>query len=575
MYAKGEIQKRKEAISIGDVRDFVLHIVADAPPVGWLRVENSRSVQKVVVLLIPGITSALLGLPPLPTSATSNPNLPISVPLPQDATPSTTADVDPEDRSEEAAARLGGVPFIPATFSHACPTKAPGEPTRMHSVLSAFFHGPVSSEEKKKRVMNRIAAEREMSKDPTQYLLTVDQMIENDYPMPSYVADVFEKPQGWVETPQQPDSDSSPSPKIYAMDCEMCLTEDGRELTRICFIDYHSKKVLYDQLVKPDKPIVDYLTRFSGITAEALTPVTTKLEDVQKRLLQLLSVSPTPILLGHSLESDLRSLKLCHPRCIDTAIIFHHPRGRPLKPGLAWLTKKWCGREIQTRGEGGHDPEEDARACLDLLRKKVDHGPSFGEFKTDLESIFERMARSSGHAGTSSVRSAVVDHGNPSTWHGSKATTTVPCTTDEEVFKGLIDAIPSHQFVFGRFTELADALGWVTPKASIDPSQPTNLPTKSQPQLSAVLPALNQHLTDLHKSLPPRTALVIFSGHSDPRRMSALNAKRSAFETTFRTSRAMDALTGSWTAQDGRDLEEEVERAKRGLVFVGVKNAGT
>lgn len=88
----------------------------------------------------------------------------------------------------------------------------------------------------------------------------------------------------------------------------------------------------------------------------------------------LLSVSPTPVLLGHSLESDLKALKICHPRCIDTAVIYHHPRGRPLKPGLAWLTKKWCGREIQNRGEGGHDPEEDARACLDLLRKKVDNG---------------------------------------------------------------------------------------------------------------------------------------------------------------------------------------------------------
>lgn len=95
---------------------------------------------------------------------------------------------------------------------------------------------------------------------------------------------------------------------------------------------------------------------------------------MQAHILSVLSATPTPVLLGHSLESDLNALKICHPRCIDTAVIFHHPRGRPLKPGLAWLTKKWCGREIQNRGEGGHDPEEDARACLDLLRKKVENG---------------------------------------------------------------------------------------------------------------------------------------------------------------------------------------------------------
>ena len=98
---------------------------------------------------------------------------------------------------------------------------------------------------------------------------------------------------------------------------------------------------------------------------------------MQAHVLAVLSAAPTPVLLGHSLESDLGALRLCHPRCIDTALAFHHPRGRPLKPGLAWLTKKWCGREIQNRGEGGHDPEEDARACVDLLRKKVENGARF------------------------------------------------------------------------------------------------------------------------------------------------------------------------------------------------------
>lgn len=160
----------------------------------------------------------------------------------------------------------------------------------------------------------------------------------------------------------------------------------------MCVIDYETESVVYDQLVKPQKPIIDYLTRYvvvmcqignmmltcylrwSGITAEALAPVTTTFDEVQSHVLSLLSVSPTPVLLGHSLEFDLKALKICHPRIIDTALIYHHPKGRPFKPGLAWLTKKWCGREIQNKGEGGHDPEEDARACMELLRKKVENG---------------------------------------------------------------------------------------------------------------------------------------------------------------------------------------------------------
>ena len=171
-------------------------------------------------------------------------------------------------------------------------------------------------------------------------------------------------------------------------------------------------------------------------------------------------------MVGHSLESDLRALQLSHPRCIDTALIFHHPRGRPLKPGLAWLTRKWLGRTIQDRGPGGHDPEEDARACVDLLKAKIKNGLGYGEFKTDYEPILARIARSQSHspsrgAGTG-ARTAIVDHGNPGAWHGTSAAspaTTVPCTTDAEVLEGVLGALDSHEFIFARLMALADALG--------------------------------------------------------------------------------------------------------------------
>jgi RNA exonuclease 1 len=243
-------------------------------------------------------------------------------------------------------------------------------------------------------------------------------------------------------------------------------------------IEYESGIVVYDKLVKPPKPVTDYMTkyadsnisnpdsemyfgRWSGITESLLASATTTVAEVQAQLMPILAPKdgPTSILVGHSLESDLRALRICHPRCIDTAVIYHHPRGRPLKPGLAWLTKKWLNREIQTRGDSGHDPEEDARACIDLLRSKLRYGPSYGEYKTDFESIYERMGRASGRGGPGSVRSVVVDHGNPAVMHGSKASSNVPCTSDEEVLEGLLQAIPAHEFAFARFTGVADALG--------------------------------------------------------------------------------------------------------------------
>ena len=115
--------------------------------------------------------------------------------------------------------------------------------------------------------------------------------------------------------------------------------------------------------------------RWSGITEESLKDVTTSLDSARKSLLALLESSRkktgrTPILLGHSLENDLQALKLRYPRIIDTALLYHHPRGRPRKPGLAWLTKKYCGREIQNK-PGGHDPREDAQACAGEYACKV------------------------------------------------------------------------------------------------------------------------------------------------------------------------------------------------------------
>ncbi|KAF9050462.1 ribonuclease H [Panaeolus papilionaceus] len=589
MYNRTEIVRRQHAISIDDIRDLIIHIVADGPPPNWLRIDNANTIQKVVALLVPGLTPDLLSLPPIPTSATQNPNLPLSIPLlPRDPTAPTTS-------------LVGHIPFIATTFTNACPTRAPGDQTRMHSVLSSFFNGPISGEEKKRRMTMR--AQSEITKDnPSQYLLSLEQMIENSYPIPSYMAGVFEKPPGWVETPAPNPNENKWKQKIYAIDCEMCTTEDGKELTRVCLIDYSSGIVVYDQLVKPQKPILDYLTKYSGITQEQLAPVTTTLAQVQEHILRLLTppapnpfsssdkqpTEPPPataILLGHSLESDLNALKLCHPKCIDTAVIYHHPRGRPLKPALKWLTKKWINRDIQTRGEGGHDPEEDARACLDLLKKKVECGPGFGEFKMDYESIFERMSRATGRSGrmggTGSVKSAVVDHGNPATMHGLKATTCIACKSDDEVVEGVLNVVPSHQFVFGRLTGLANVLGWITPKPSPDSPLPTPQtlqstvpPPVDAPTLTPALHALNTHLKSIHASLPSRTALIIFTGHSDPRKMSLLNQRKSAFENGLKSGRTPEEMRGEgvvWSASDARELEEGVELARRGLMFLGVK----
>ena len=96
-------------------------------------------------------------------------------------------------------------------------------------------------------------------------------------------------------------------------------------------------------------------------------------------------------------------------------------------------------------------------------------------------------------------------------------------------------------------------------------SAPDPTPTEPTPaDIEAALTKLNTQLQQLHASLPPRTALVIFSGHSDPRRMAELNARKSAWEMAMKSGKNVEDLPREayWSSANGRALEEEVAKAK-------------
>ena len=151
---------------------------------------------------------------------------------------------------------------------------------------------------------------------------------------------------------------------LCAIDCEMCETASGMELTRFSLVSI-PHGVLIDTLVQPPIPIVNYWTEFSGIDESSLSGVTTTIEDIHALLRNYNVISPDTIVVGHSIDSDLRAARLIHEFVVDTSIIYHHDKGYPHKHSLKYLSQKYLGKSIQI-GDRGHNSVEDAIATIEL-----------------------------------------------------------------------------------------------------------------------------------------------------------------------------------------------------------------
>lgn len=173
--------------------------------------------------------------------------------------------------------------------------------------------------------------------------------------------------EGFVKTKPRKSSSGDENCGVYSIDCEMCYTTQGLELTKITLVAADGRTV-YDSYVKPENPIIDYNTRFSGITAKDLKKgnAAKSLKDVQNDLMNF--INSDTILIGHGLENDLKALKLIHSTVIDTSVIFPHYYGLPYKRSLRSLVNSFLKRDIQSCG---HDSFEDAKACMELMLWRV------------------------------------------------------------------------------------------------------------------------------------------------------------------------------------------------------------
>ncbi|KAK9773670.1 putative Exonuclease domain-containing protein [Seiridium cardinale] len=614
--------KLQAKVSLDQLRNLILYVFAEGTAPQWVSISNRPQFRKIVTLMVPGLEEAMF-------------KQDVDFSMYQDqARDSEKSRVmtSPDDyyprllKKEELPEILQ--PFADM-FPHLWPIKTPGNERfgNMRSPLHTMLTAP---QEKAAEEKNRKGHGVQPAKEPsgwkdqrtriTEFLTKPEDFVSNGYKLHPALIDTaerraeFKDDEGWVHTNVEDMADGdvpeseiqqgaiTAGREVLALDCEMCMTGPAEfSLTRVSLLSWDGTVVL-DELVKPDKPITDYVTQFSGITKEMIDPVTTTLKDIQAKLVGLLH--PRAILVGHSLDSDLKALQLTHPFIVDTALLFPHNRGPPLKNSLKFLSQRFLKREIQ-KGAQGHSPIEDAKACLDLVKQKCEKGQSWGNHEQQGENMFRRLNRTGtsyrANGGVEALGGAVlgkssvmVDWGDPMKGAGAAATWRIGCKSDDEVVEGVLRAVKGDpvaeeiphggaDFVFARFRELEALQGWwnrnrISPDSDIlAPPNISDLASSngSEPAVSplaACLQRLTARLKHIHESLPPCTALIIFSGSGDPREMSRLQAQQSQFKREYNTPGSKwDQLSVKWTDAEDQALKKAVGMARNGIGFIGVK----
>ena len=149
---------------------------------------------------------------------------------------------------------------------------------------------------------------------------------------------------------------------IVALDCEMLFTVDGLQLGRVTVLNSRGKKLFDECVLYPEEDIIDYCTQYSGLTDADILFATYTFEEVRDYVLSI--ISEDTIVVGHSVENDLKVLKIAHSKVVDTSVLYPNDNPRH-KTALRTLTEKHLGRTIQAAANG-HDSTEDALAALDL-----------------------------------------------------------------------------------------------------------------------------------------------------------------------------------------------------------------
>ena len=640
-----DLHRLNTNVNINHLQTLVLYCLADATAPQFVPVRHHGMVRKAVVLLVPGLERGMFDgsihleeaeeIPVKSPETQSSTNEPMedrgeSGGLVANELGSNGCKIKPPPRTPDdylptplSPDKLP-LPLKPLAdiFPYLWPVKAPGDERhgRVHSPLHAMLNSPLPKSQEDKIEDQYIKGPKparegkswENKRTPiTAFVSSAAELLENEYILhPAFFTKPSEKEvalqrrtrekqttdEGWLDTKVDKLEDGISNDEdieqgsvtdgrsVLAMDCEMCRVEGGEmALTRISLVEWDGN-ILLDELVKPDTPIIDYLTPYSGITPAKLEKVTTSLKDIQDRLLK--EITPKHILIGHSLNSDLMALKLTHPFIIDTSILYPHPRGPPMKSSLKWLAQKYLSREIQKgHGTKGHDSIEDARACLDLVKMKCERGPQWGTSEATVESIFKRLKRTPkpglpNDGNQEGKTGAIVDLGSPERNFGSMASYCIGCADDAGVVAGVKRAVLGDDdgsyipgggvdFTWARFQELAAFRGWWNENRRHNHTTPQDPSTTTSTSLTTSLTYTITNIKAIRDFLPPCTLLIVYSGTGDPREMARLQEMQRTFKREYAV-RKWDELSVKWTDEEEQALKNACKRAREGIGFMTI-----
>lgn len=174
---------------------------------------------------------------------------------------------------------------------------------------------------------------------------------------------------------EQPAVVSQEEKDMYvALDAEMVgVGVDGldSEIARVAIVDWDGR-VLMDTYVRPTRPVTDYRTFVSGITAEDLDGASViDIDECRGRVLEILDGR---VLVGHALKNDLTALGIRHPWSMTRDTAKYEPfmkvreyDGRVCPCKLKDLALHLLNRDVQLPGQP-HSPVEDAVTAMELYK---------------------------------------------------------------------------------------------------------------------------------------------------------------------------------------------------------------